>query len=123
MSSQQEQGQKGLPAEGVQELRARLFSAFAEACLQVPEPESVWATLRELYTQPHRYYHTLQHLAHMLDALDALYEGQEGRPLPAWSGACHAQARLQLSAEVLLAEHASQSLMHECKSSDLHVRT
>ena len=44
---------------------AQRFSGLWSDCAG-EEPEQVWSSLRQHYQEPHRFYHTLGHLAHCL---------------------------------------------------------
>jgi predicted metal-dependent HD superfamily phosphohydrolase len=64
-----------VPADLVLEYRvderllAERFCDLWKACAGA-DPESMWQTLQEHYQEPHRYYHTLGHLAQCLSELD-----------------------------------------------------
>jgi len=48
---------------------AQRFCSLWQDCAGA-EPAQVWASLRQHYQEPHRFYHTLGHLAHCLGELD-----------------------------------------------------
>jgi hypothetical protein len=50
------------------------FRATWARCTGGADPAPVWQTVEKRYTEPHRFYHNLDHLDHCLGELDAARE-------------------------------------------------